>query len=200
MKYYKNFVAFICLQAQVALGGDPTFYHRNDGAVTVVEQSRNLFGDHVVDVRRYPNADQAYQSEYKTEYALAALVLAGVGMILSHIFEPSPPPVAVAATPAAPAPVVTITQGRMLPSAVPEVPAPRPLQPSPREAWKSALQLKKAASDARFSQLETMYRLVSKDGIQAFNAEVRAAEEERDRLAREIQDYNLNREIPVQYR
>lgn len=187
------------MQAHLVLAADPTFYQRSDGSVTVVEQSKNIFGNRVVDVRRYPNQDSAYQNEYRTEVAIAALALAGIGALVSSLFEPSKPGTIVSPEPASKINLVSSQQVQVQPE-------PKPVtelmsKPTSRDAWRLDLQVRKEVSDARFAKLDEKYRsTIPEKEIETFNAEVRAAEFEREQLANEINNFKLGREAPTQYR
>lgn len=201
MKYNRKvFIVVAFTQAHLVLAAEPTFYSRSDGSVTVVEQSKNIFGNREVDVRRYPNKESAYQNEYSTEIALATLGVAAFGAFIQWLVEPSKPETIVSSEPVSEANLVPSPQAPQVKSEI--KPAPEaPIKPTPRDAWKNDLEIRKKENDDRFVALEARYLLTkSESEIEAFNANVRAAEADRDRLADEIKAFKDGQEAPAQYR
>ncbi|HRH94343.1 MAG TPA: hypothetical protein PLB55_00335 [Prosthecobacter sp.] len=58
-----------------AFAGEPTFYQRADGTMTVVETTKNFFGATEQRVRRYSSPEQAYKAEYPAKHAAAAAIM-----------------------------------------------------------------------------------------------------------------------------
>lgn len=80
----KLLLSVLLAVASCATSPAQTVYERQDGGVTVVEQSKSFSGDQKVEVRRYRNHEEYVNGEYKIEKALLEITFVAAAHAAPH--------------------------------------------------------------------------------------------------------------------